>query len=183
MNETMQLSLLRERFYRRERRSVPAAREFVRAAAVDWGFGAARLDDVLLCASELATNALVHKVPPGRGYQVRLLLREEGRALRIEVHDSGGGEPGVREPDGESGRGLLLVAALADRWGWASASRARLCGASSGRRQRGYGAVGTACRAGVRSWTAAGCTASRRRRAVQTMPTAEMAISMTAGGQ
>lgn len=117
MNETVQLSLLRERFYRRERRSVPEAREFARAAAVDWGFGAARLDDVLLCVSELATNALVHGVPPGRGYQVRLLLREEGRALRIEVHDSGDGEPGVREPEGESGRGLLLVAALADRWG------------------------------------------------------------------
>ena len=56
MNEAMQLSLLRERFYRRERRSVPAAREFVRTAVTDWGFGA-RLDDVLLCVSELATNA------------------------------------------------------------------------------------------------------------------------------
>lgn len=116
MNETMQLSLLRERFYRRERRSVPAAREFVREAVTDWGFGV-RLDDVLLCVSELATNALVHGVPPGRGYRVRLLLEKGGVALRVEVHDSGNGEPGVREPDGESGRGLLLVAAVADRWG------------------------------------------------------------------
>ncbi|WP_327259084.1 ATP-binding protein [Streptomyces sp. NBC_01240] len=116
MNETMQLSLLRERFYRRERRSVPAAREFVRGAVADWGFGA-RLDDVLLCVSELATNALVHGAPPGRGYLVRLLLEEVGAALRVEVHDSGGGQPGVREPDGDSGRGLLLVAAVADRWG------------------------------------------------------------------
>ncbi|MFI9629494.1 ATP-binding protein [Streptomyces sp. NPDC052042] len=120
MNETMQLSLLRERFYRRERRSVPATREFVRAAVADWGLGA-RLDDVLLCVSELATNALVHGVPPGRGYLVRLLLREGGAALRVEVHDSGDGEPVVREPgagpEGESGRGLLIVAAMADRWG------------------------------------------------------------------
>ncbi|MFE7358255.1 ATP-binding protein [Streptomyces sp. NPDC057543] len=116
MNETMQLSLLRERFYRREHRSVPAAREFVRGAVTDWGFGA-RLDDVLLCVSELATNALVHGVPPGRGYRVRLLLGEGGVSLRVEVHDSGGGKPGVQEPDGESGRGLLLVAAVADRWG------------------------------------------------------------------
>ncbi|MEU3219045.1 ATP-binding protein [Streptomyces sp. NPDC006971] len=120
MNETMQLSLLRERFCRRERRSVPAAREFVRAAVADWGFGA-RLDDVLLCVSELATNALMHGVPPGRGYVVRLLLREGGAALRVEVHDSGSGEPAVREPGtgpaGESGRGLLIVAAVADRWG------------------------------------------------------------------
>jgi len=116
MNEAMQLSLLRERFYRRERRSVPAAREFVRTAVTDWGFGT-RLDDVLLCVSELATNALLHGVPPGRGYVVRLLLREGGTGLRVEVHDSGSGDgrrPVVREPEGESGRGLLLVAAVAD---------------------------------------------------------------------
>lgn len=116
MNETMQPSLLRERFCRRERRSVAAVREFAGAAAVDWGFGA-RLDDVLLCVSELATNALLHGVPPGRGYLVRLTVEEQGRGLVLEVHDSGGGEPVVLEPCGESGRGLLLVEALADRWG------------------------------------------------------------------
>ncbi|MEU4263209.1 ATP-binding protein [Streptomyces sp. NPDC025273] len=116
MNETMQLSLIRERFCRRERRSVPAVREFVRGAVTDWGFGT-RLDDVLLCVSELATNALLHGVPPGRGYLVRLRLEENGRVLSAEVHDSGGGVPAVRRPDGESGRGLLLVDALADRWG------------------------------------------------------------------
>ncbi|MFC8230808.1 ATP-binding protein [Streptomyces sp. NPDC057287] len=116
MNETMQPSLLRERFCRRERRSVPAVREFVGTAAADWGFEA-RADDVLLCVSELATNALLHGVPPGRGFLVRLRLVEGGRELLVEVHDSGGGVPVVREPCGESGRGLLLVDALADRWG------------------------------------------------------------------
>lgn len=116
MNETMQLVLLRERFFRRERRSVRAVREFVRTAADDWGYGA-RADDVLLCVSELATNALVHGVPPGRGYRVRLLLQESGRLLRIEVHDSGAGTPVAREPAGESGRGLLIVAAYSDGWG------------------------------------------------------------------
>ncbi|KDQ67932.1 ATP-binding protein [Streptomyces sp. NTK 937] len=114
MNETMQLSLARERFCRRQRRSVPVVREFAREAVTDWGFGA-RLDDVLLCVSELATNALLHGVPPGRGFLVRLLL-EEGD-LKVEVHDSGGGVPVLREPSDESGRGLLLVDALADRWG------------------------------------------------------------------
>ncbi|MFB6662371.1 ATP-binding protein [[Kitasatospora] papulosa] len=116
MNETMQLSLLRERFCRRERRSVSAVREFTREAVTDWGFGA-RLDDVLVCVSELATNALLHGVPPGRGYLVRLRLEAGGCALSLEVHDSGGGVPAKRLPDGESGRGLLLVDALADRWG------------------------------------------------------------------
>lgn len=116
MNETMQLPLLRERFFRRERRSVREAREFVRSALADWGFGEVRADDVLVCVSELATNALVHGVPPGRGYRLMLWLRDEGQ-VRVEVHDSGDGVPGVREPDGESGRGLVIVEALADRWG------------------------------------------------------------------
>ncbi|MCX4818532.1 ATP-binding protein [Streptomyces sp. NBC_01142] len=115
MNRTMQHPLLRERFYRRERASVPAAREFVRTVAGDWELGTC-IDDVLLCVSELATNALLHGVPPGRGYRLRLWLHGEG-LLRVEVHDSGDGRPCVREPDGESGRGLLLVAALADKWG------------------------------------------------------------------
>lgn len=118
MNETMQPPLLVERFFRRERQTVPAAREFVRSAAAVLGLGS-RLDDVLLCVSELTTNALVHGVPPGRGYQLRLLLNAAAtsRRLRVEVHDSGGGRPRLREPDGESGRGLLLVAALSDAWG------------------------------------------------------------------
>ncbi|MFI6946980.1 ATP-binding protein [Streptomyces sp. NPDC050422] len=116
MNETMQLPLLRERFFRRERRSVREAREFVRDALADWGFGEVRAGDVALCVSELCTNALVHGVPPGRGYRLMLWLRDEGQ-VRVEVHDSGDGVPGVREPDGESGRGLVIVEALADRWG------------------------------------------------------------------
>ncbi|TXS39455.1 ATP-binding protein, partial [Streptomyces sp. OR43] len=102
MNETMQLPLLRERFFRRERRSVREAREFVRGALADWGFGEVMAGDVVLCVSELCTNALVHGVPPGRGYRLVLWLRDEGQ-LRVEVHDSGDGEPGVREPDGERG--------------------------------------------------------------------------------
>ncbi|NUK04215.1 ATP-binding protein [Streptomyces lunaelactis] len=115
MDDVIQQPSLREQFYRRERRSVPAARAFVRETIADWGLGA-RADDVLLCVSELATNALVHGVPPGRGYRLRLWLYGDG-LLRVEVHDSGDGQPSVREPDGESGRGLMLVDALADKWG------------------------------------------------------------------
>lgn len=129
MNETNPPSVQRERFYRRERRSVPAARQFVREAVIDWGL-CDRMDDVLLCVSELATNALVHGVPPGRGYRLQLLLLADG-VFRIEVHDSGGGRPSVREPYGESGRGLMLVAALADKWGWGSVIPERSCGANS----------------------------------------------------
>ncbi|MFE6742819.1 ATP-binding protein [Streptomyces tubercidicus] len=105
--------------YRRERRSVPLAREFARTVLAEWDLER-RADDVLLCVSELATNALLHGVPPGREYRLRLSLGEGG-LLRVEVHDSGDGEPRVPVQDAaaeeEYGRGLLLVSALADKWG------------------------------------------------------------------
>ncbi|WP_435843412.1 ATP-binding protein [Streptomyces fungicidicus] len=105
----------RERFFGRERRSVPGARAFARRVLEDWDVRG-RTDDVLLCVSELATNALLHGVPPGRGFLLRLLPYAD--SLRVEVHDSGGGVPQVpQEAPDESGRGLLLVAGLADKWG------------------------------------------------------------------
>lgn len=108
----------RERLYRRERQSVPAARAFASAALADWGIGGSRAYEISVCVSELATNALLHGVPPGRGFRLGLSL--SGDVLRVEVHDSGGGWPrvvGGDEGADESGRGLLLVAALADKWG------------------------------------------------------------------
>ena len=120
-NETPPLSS-RERFYRRERRSVPAARAFAHEVLADWGV-CERADDVALCVSELATNALVHGAPPGRGFLLRLLPC--GGGVRVEVHDSGHGVPAVPLDEGwsdESGRGLLLVSELADKWGVAERS-------------------------------------------------------------
>ncbi|MGI5352696.1 ATP-binding protein [Streptomyces sp. CA-250714] len=117
MNRETQLPHFREHFYRRERRSIPRARAFVRAALGDWG-AAARCDDVLLCVSEMTTNALLHGVPPGRGFRVMLWLEHDG-VLRIEVHDSGEGTPRMScaDDDAECGRGLLLIEMLADKWG------------------------------------------------------------------
>ncbi|WP_244949963.1 ATP-binding protein [Streptomyces griseofuscus] len=117
MNEQIELLRQRDQFYPRARRSVPAARRFAEWALSDWGLAAwERGADVSLCVSELATNAVVHGVPPGRGFLLR--LRHEAALVRVEVHDSGTGVPAVAHPTlDEGGRGLLLVSALSDKWG------------------------------------------------------------------
>ena len=74
-----------------------------------------RLAELSLVTSELVSNAVEH----GRGQVIfRLHLDEE--VVRGEVIDQGGGfehEIRARGPDDIRGRGLLLVAELADRWG------------------------------------------------------------------
>ncbi|WP_079125622.1 ATP-binding protein [Streptomyces lushanensis] len=70
-----------------------------------------------LLLSELVTNALRHGSPPGR--EIAVTLRRGDGLLRVEVEDAGDLLPRPRDPgpDDECGRGLALVAALADDWG------------------------------------------------------------------
>lgn len=111
-----------------------AARRFVRAALADWTAqgapGAERLDeraadDTAILVNELVTNAVVHA-----GTTVELVCRleppagDEPGAVVVEVSDhhpsrAVRNEPrGAREPGApEYGRGLHLVAALAECWG------------------------------------------------------------------
>ncbi|MFJ9412808.1 SpoIIE family protein phosphatase [Streptomyces sp. NPDC101227] len=73
--------------------------------------------DVEVAASELIANALTH-TESGALVSVEL-LPETPRRIRLEVEDRSSSWPRRRSP-GEtatSGRGLLLVEALADRWG------------------------------------------------------------------
>lgn len=68
--------------------------------------------------AELAANAATHGRLAGRDF--RLALLDHDATLRIEITDTRGDELPRRRPpapDDESGRGLLLVEALADRWG------------------------------------------------------------------
>ncbi|MFE9856794.1 ATP-binding protein [Streptomyces sp. NPDC005780] len=69
--------------------------------------------------AELATNATVHGRVTGRDFQLRLAVHTDSR-LRIEVTDTRGDRlPAASAPDplAEGGRGLLIVEALATRWG------------------------------------------------------------------
>ncbi|MEU7468174.1 ATP-binding protein [Streptomyces sp. NPDC044984] len=77
-------------------------------------------DNAELVLSELVTNALRVPAPGDRQVGVRISRSMADGLLRLEVSDSGGGCPEVREPGGDEtgGRGLLLVSALAHRWGY-----------------------------------------------------------------
>jgi serine/threonine-protein kinase RsbW len=76
-------------------------------------------DDAIACLSELVTNAAMHshsRLPRGR-FTVHAQL--QGDRLRVSVTDEGGPWAQVTDPGGdeEHGRGLLIVAQLADDWG------------------------------------------------------------------
>ncbi|WP_328846450.1 ATP-binding protein [Streptomyces sp. NBC_00258] len=101
------------------RRSVPRTRAVAHAVLGEWGVGQVALETAELVLSELVTNALRVPVPSDRQVGVRIARSLEDGLLRLEVSDAGAGRPEVRAPGEEEtrGRGLLLVEALAHRWG------------------------------------------------------------------
>ncbi|MER6009356.1 ATP-binding protein [Streptomyces bluensis] len=104
----------------RSRRSVQRARAVLHSVLGDWGTAQEVVENAELVLSELVTNALRVPVPSDRQVGVRITRSLAEGLLRLEVSDAGGGRPEVREPgeDETCGRGLLLVEALAHRWGY-----------------------------------------------------------------
>ncbi|WP_329187332.1 ATP-binding protein [Streptomyces sp. NBC_01428] len=109
--------------------SSPRGARFARRRAVrwmeDWGYPPESDAScaVALVVGELTANAVRHGHVPGHGCRIRLGLDEEAGLVRIEVCDAAAAKrppaaPPLTCPDGESGRGLLLVDVLAVRWGW-----------------------------------------------------------------
>jgi anti-sigma regulatory factor (Ser/Thr protein kinase) len=80
-----------------------------------------RLSEVLVCVNELASNAVRHSASGQAGGSFLLSLAWDQASLRVTITDQGGsGQPELQLPsdDAETGRGLHVVAGLADRWGF-----------------------------------------------------------------
>ena len=101
--------------------SVRLAREFARATLQRWGV-AERSEDIAIVISELLTNALRHALPqPGHARPIRLGLLQPGPCLLCAVTDPSSAAPipqAPREFLPETGRGLQIICALSDRWGY-----------------------------------------------------------------
>ncbi|MFE7401137.1 ATP-binding protein [Streptomyces sp. NPDC057557] len=105
-------------------RGARLARRLVLHQLDAWGVphGSGASDTAAVLVAELATNAVTHGRVHGRDFEVTAKLL--GRTLRIEVSDTRGElrppAPGAPRPAmpplAETGRGMLLVEALADRW-------------------------------------------------------------------
>src|SRR5690349_15005365 len=115
--------------------ATPCARLHARNIAHEWGLGELA-DTVELVVSEFVTNAVHvsadHDGRPRYSAEnglacVHLRLSTDGRAALVEVWDENAMPPQPSHPglDDEGGRGLLLVDALTERWGWTLPSSGR----------------------------------------------------------
>jgi anti-sigma regulatory factor (Ser/Thr protein kinase) len=103
--------------------SVRAARDFTLATLHRWGI-TERGHDIAIVVSELVTNALRHALPMPRHVRlrppVRLGLLQAGPCLLCAVADLSKAAPVPRRPGSlaEAGRGLHIICALSDEWGY-----------------------------------------------------------------
>lgn len=92
----------------------PAAPRTARQAVTERFGHHARCGELVLCVSEVVTNAVLHARSAAT-----LTLRRRNDLLTVEVHD-GDPNPPVRQPHSttaSAGRGLRILDELAVRWG------------------------------------------------------------------
>ncbi|MEU1705103.1 ATP-binding protein [Streptomyces sp. NPDC005706] len=104
------------------RRGARLARLLAVAEFQTWQIPSAVAERAEQIVAELAANAALHGRVQGRDFRLTLHLDPTAGLLRIAVTDARGDRlPSptadlTAPPDAESGRGLLMVTALADRW-------------------------------------------------------------------
>ena len=107
--------------------AAPCARGYTRVILAEWNL-ATLADPAELIVSELVTNGVQATTDkdgqPRYGEAglpvVHFRLASDLARVLVEVWDSVPRAPAVRQagPDEEGGRGLALVQAMSDRWGW-----------------------------------------------------------------
>ncbi|MGY5137373.1 ATP-binding protein [Streptomyces nigrescens] len=94
--------------------SARLARRLVHDALESWNF-TQLMDDGALIVTELVGNSVQHS----KAHSLRISIgRNSNNRVRIAVSDRSRESPLMRTPNGdeESGRGLLLIEGVADRW-------------------------------------------------------------------
>lgn len=97
-------------------------RHQVAKTLADWGF-TDRADDVLSSCAELLSNALSY----GQTEVLKVQLTENEGWLRLAVPDGNPYPPfpALADRDDEDGRGISMVAMLADAWGFRAAGEGK----------------------------------------------------------
>ncbi|MFH8798558.1 ATP-binding protein [Streptomyces sp. NPDC017936] len=98
------------------------ARDFTRRTLGDWSLDRCT-EDALAVVTELASNAVLHALPEpptaGAGPRLRLTLRRSHLMCAVtDPSDEPPVHPHATDPLLEHGRGLRIVDALAEHWGW-----------------------------------------------------------------
>ena len=91
-------------------------------------------NDVRLAASEMVTNVIVHT---GGGGEMRAWDPRPDVPLRVEVEDGDRSEPTIPdEAPAVGGRGLAIVAAISDKWGYEASPGGKVVWAEFDRSKR-----------------------------------------------
>jgi anti-sigma regulatory factor (Ser/Thr protein kinase) len=99
--------------------AIPCARLHAVHVLHEWGLREFA-EDAALIVSELMTNAADASMalPDRPPITLRLLASDKSLVIEAWDHSPRDLEPREAGPDAECGRGLAVVAALSERWGW-----------------------------------------------------------------
>jgi anti-sigma regulatory factor (Ser/Thr protein kinase) len=101
--------------------SLKNIRGFIRETMSDWDLGSLA-DDLTTVVNELTSNAVLHALAAGSGGKAWVGMARTGDTVVCAVADPSPAPPTrpATTQLADSGRGLLIVDALSDKWGYAT---------------------------------------------------------------